>query len=202
MIDDGVGSLSRVYCGMLGTAGWVTLALAFVATSAAVADGPQLPASAPGFSWRVVQELGVAVPLPDGWTYTSNKGKLLSSIALTREPPGSGLPFTTGLTVSAVDHLSKTGGPTLDRLVDQYVAAAAADPDQHVLTESKVRRGRFVGIALHYRSLREHRRYYRLFLADASRDRLFMVTFASTEALWKADWPIGSVMTRDLHFFR
>lgn len=151
-----------------------------------------------GYTRVSVAELDLIVLVPEGWRYINNKGKLLSSFVLIEPSANRDGRFRTGLTVYAIDGLSKTGKP-LEQQVESFARQHGAAAGFQLLARHPSRRGRYAGIALRYRDDSDGpRTLHREYLADPMSDRLLVITFESPAAAWPQAWTIGRVIIDNL----
>ena len=155
-----------------------------------------LPPPPTNFSWVKVADLSSAFLVPDGWYYTNNKGKLLTSFVIAKEPPNVRSRFETGLTVQAINNMGKVGGQPPSQQIAGLVRGLTAQEGNAVLSKVPLERGLFKGVSIRCRDASSHNPviYHRLFLANDVTDTLFVITFESPESKWSDVWPIGRTL--------
>jgi hypothetical protein len=167
-----------------------------LATTALIAEQPELPTPPDGFDWQWCEDVKVGLLKPKGWHFQSEKKNDTRAYFITKEKIDPKTGFETGLSLNVIPGVGKKSGGSTSGYAIQFVRQAIRDRETvlEVFDPDKIGPARTVGC----RIKKDGSVIHYFLVADNDRDMLYLFSFESPDKQWEIAWKTGEQMFKQL----
>ncbi|MGE0332907.1 MAG: hypothetical protein AB7P37_19685 [Ramlibacter sp.] len=165
----------------------------------------ELPAAPAGMAWWRIEEIDVAVPVPDGWKQHRKDGPSFRTFAFSDQPLDRNGLFERGLTVTLLWLPQLPAGSeaqATEIMLRGLAAQIQKSPDNKVLTGTLEEKSGKRVMVIRYRNAPSGIPpiiVHTMFIGDPRTGLVYQIIYEGPEATWEDNWKIGEQILKRVY---